>query len=130
MPRPSTASFVKEAATDDLWKIEAVYTGAGTSALVKTLGATGIASIARTGVGLHTVTFTDMARLLGFRGIVHTASAASPMVVKLIPASINYSAKTVQIEIWNMIATPALADAPAASLVDLMFCFADNPLNT
>lgn len=88
------------------------YTGAGAADLTKVVGS-GIASIAYTATGKYTITFAAGqlgALLVDVDVKVHTAANAAPLIGKFVPASVNMTAGTVDIELW------ALAGAGTASL--------------
>lgn len=91
------------------------YTGAGAADLVKVVGS-GIASVAYTATGKYTITFASGqlgALLVDVDVKVHTAANAAPLIGKFVPASVNMTAGTVDIELW------ALAGAGTATLANL-----------
>lgn len=126
MSKPSTACFTKSGCTDDIWDLEGSFTGAGAAVPTKVRG-NGILPMTRQGVGQYTMFFTDVGGLVArFRGIVHTAATVAPMEAKMVAGSLNTTTKSIQIEFWSLVATPALADPPASSFVDVTLSFYKN----
>lgn len=124
MPRPSTASSMNVAATAREWSSRSTYTGAGAAVPTKVRGLGQV--LTRQGVGLYTITFTDVGgSLVGLDGVTHTAATVAPQEWKLVAGSFTQASKASAIECWS--AVGALADPPAASLVDLYFTFVDGP---
>lgn len=132
MPRPSIASPLNTGACERSWDINASFTGTGAAVMtaVKTRGlsvgsSTGPATKnTRQGVGRYTL-FVDPSHLggtalAGARIGVHTAATVPPMVGKFVAGTFNIAAGTIQIEFWNLIATPALADPPTGAFVDVL----------
>lgn len=134
MTRPSNATPDSTGATMREWSVNPTFTGAGAAVpvLIRGVGLVTSAPFTRQGVGLYTLFLQDTGAILAaFRGLVHTAATVAPMVAKYSAGSFVRSVSpqtkgSVQIEFWNMVATPALADPPAASLVDLEIVFYDN----
>lgn len=122
LPVAGQGASASGAGVGPLVKMVGYYTGAGAANLTKVL-APGIASITRTAVGKHTVVFTDVGGdLIGANIVVHTAANALPQIGKIVPATYNAAAKSVDIELWDLgVVSGALADAPAASRVLMEF---------
>lgn len=137
MPRPSIASPLNTGSCERGWDINASFTGAGAAVLaaVKTRGLSVGASTGpatkntRQAVGKYTL-FIDPANLggsalAGVRIQVHTNAGIPPMVGKYLAGSLNIAAGTIQVEFWDLVATPAIADPPAGSFVDVLLQFFD-----
>lgn len=124
MTVPSTASHMNVAGMTAGFETRGFYTGAGAAVPTKVRGKG--QTLTRQGVGLYTLTFTDVGgQLVDVEGTTHTAATVSPQVWKMVPGTFSQSGKSVQIECWNVV-TPALADPPAASQVSLTGRFFDN----
>lgn len=129
MPRASAASFTKTGALMREFICQWLGTGAGASVPLKTNGIGAV--LTRQGVGLYTLTFSDVGGTFGgFKGTTHTVATVSPQVWKYVGGTFVGSTKVIQIECWNLV-TPALADPPATAntIVDLETKFLDNVVN-
>ena len=130
MSRPGAASFANKGCLTKEWQARWLGTGAGASVPVKTNGARG-ATLTRQGVGLYTLTFTDVGgTFAGFFGETHTVATVSPQIWKYVGGTFVGSTRVIQIECWNLV-TPALADPPATAgtIVELKTTFFDNLVN-
>jgi len=128
MTRPANAHPFKKAAQQREWCSRGWYAGAGASVPTKVRGIG--QALTRTGVGLYTMTFTDVGgQLVGLRGTTHTVATVIPQVWKLVPGSYSAANKSVNIECWDLGAVGGvLADPPATAntFVELEFTFLDN----
>jgi len=124
MTTPSTASHMNVAGMTAGFESRGFYTGAGAVVPTKVRGKG--QTLTRQGVGLYTIAFTDVGgQLVDVEGVTHTAATVTPQVWKMVPGTFSQSAKTVQVECWN-VAAAALADPPVASQVALTARFFDN----
>lgn len=119
------------------WTVNPTFTGAGAAAptLIRGVGLATLVPVTRQGTGQYTLFFRDTGAILAaFRGLVHTAATVNPMEIKYVANSFvrsigpggSVQAGQLQFEVWNLVATPALADPPAGALVDLQITFYDN----
>lgn len=130
MPRPGAASALNVGALVKEWKARWLGAGAGASVPTKTNGAKG-AVLTRQGVGLYTLTLTDVGGAFGgFYGLTHTVATVSPQIWKFVGGTFVGSTKVIQLECWN-VAAAALADPPATAntVVELEATFFDNVVN-
>lgn len=128
MTRPSTASFLKTGAVAKEWTARWIGAGAGASVPVKSTSLTMGPVLTRQGVGLYTLTFTDIGgAFAGFRGATHTVATVAPQQWKHVGGTFVGSTKVIQIECWSGPGA-ALADPPATAgtIVELETTFYDN----
>jgi hypothetical protein len=128
MGRPSTASHRKVAATLTEHKQRWLGTGAGASVPLKTNGVGPV--LTRQGVGLYTLTFSDVGgKVGGFRGETHCVATVAPQYWKYVGGSFSIANKSISIECWS--AAGVLADPPATAntIVELETTFFDNTVD-
>jgi hypothetical protein len=119
MPRPSTASAQKAAASTEEWTVRWFGTGAGASVPLKTNGVSPV--LTRQNVGLYTLTFADVGgKVGGFYGKTHTVATVAGQNWKMVGASLSQANKTLSIECWSE--AGALADPPATAGTQVELC--------
>lgn len=130
MPRPGSCSPVISSLNK--FEVGGVWTGGGAAASCTQSSADwnrGIASVAyNAATGKYLVTFTDCGEqiLPGSKVEVCRAAAAAPLLANIVRGSYDASAKTVEIEVWDVDSTAALTDLAATDKLLLSFHFSVN----
>jgi hypothetical protein len=113
------------------WVSRWIGVGAGAAVPTKSTSLTHGGVLTRQGVGLYTLTFTDVGgAFAGFRGQTHCVATVGPQIWKYVGGTFVGSTKVIQIECWSLVA-PALADPPAtaSTIVELETTFYDNAVS-
>lgn len=130
MPRPGSCSPVVSSLNK--FEVGGVWTGAGAAASctqVSTDWNRGIASVAyNAATGKYLVTFYDCGQqiLPGTDVKVCRAAGAAPLLVNVVLSTYSATAKTVEIEVWDVDSTAVLTDLAATDKLLLSFHFSVN----
>jgi hypothetical protein len=130
MGRPGSCSPIVSSLNK--FEVGGVWTGGGAAASctqVSTDWNRGISSVAyNAATGKYLVTFLDCGQqiLPGSEVKVCRAAAAAPLLVNIVRGTYSATAKTVEIEVWDVDATAALTDLALTDVLLLSFHFSVN----